>query len=164
GVAVGGGPAQQKSARLQGQGAVAQAFGRVADLCAEHQITHLRRLTVRAEALGKQAAADVRGLGLAIPQFGKGRYAVGLEVIATYGQGTAAESFTLNFSGGWDRYKRLRSLVETFCNEADELKASMRVVGEFEDGLEVDGPQFATIRDVLAALELGKIGVEAIPV
>ena len=155
---------KQKPAKLQGQGAVAQAFGQIADLCAEHKITHLRRLYVRAEGLGKQAAADVRGLGLAIPQFGKGRYAIEQNIIATFGQGAGAESFTLNFRGGWDRYKRLKSLAEAFCGEADELKATMRVAGEFEDGLEVAGAQFATMRDVLATLEMGKISVEAIPV
>ena len=140
-----------------------QAFGQIADLCAEHKITRLRRLYVRADGLGKQAAADVRGLGLAIPQFGKGHYAVEQNVIAMFGQGAGAESFTLNFRGGWDRYKRLRSLAEAFCGEADELKATMRVACEFDDGLEVSGMQFATIRDVLTALELGKISVEAIP-
>ncbi len=164
GVAVGGGPAQQKPARLQGQGAVAQAFGQIADLCAEHKITHLRRLSIKADGQGKQAAADVRGLGLAIPQFGKGRYVVDQNIIAAFGQGATAESFTLNFRGGWDRYKRLRSLAEAFCSEADELKATMRVTGEFEEGLEVAGAQFATIRDVLATLEMGKISVEATPV
>jgi len=164
GVAVGGGPGQQKPARLQGQGAVAQAFGQISDLCAEHKITHLRRLSIKADGLGKQAAADVRGLGLAIPQFGKGRYVVDQNIIATFGQGATAESFTLSFRGGWDRYKRLRSLAEAFCSEADELKATMRVTGEFEEGLEVAGMQFAMIRDVLATLELGKISVEATPV
>jgi len=161
GISVGGGGVKLTPARLPGQGAVAQAFGQIADLCAEHKITRLRRLTVRAEGLGKQAAADVRGLGLAIPQFGKGRYAIEQNIIATFGQG--AESFTLNFRGGWDRYKRLKSLAEAFCGEADELKATMRVAGEFEDGLEVAGAQFATMRDVLATLEMGKISVEAIP-
>ncbi len=163
GVTVGGGPGQQKPARLQGQGAVVQAFGQISDLCAEHKITHLRRLSIKADGLGKQAAADVRGLGLAIPQFGRGRYAIEQDLTATFGQGASMESFKLQFRGGWDRYKRLRSLVEAFCSEADELKAAMRVVGEFEDSLEVDGPQFATIRDVLATLELGKVSIEAIP-
>ena len=158
GVTVEGG--KQMPAKLQGQGAVTQAFGQVADLCAEHKITHLRRLIIRADGLGKQAAADVRGLGLAIPQFGKGRYTIEQNIIATFGQGVGAESFKLEFRGGWDRYKRLKSLAEAFCNEADELKATMRVVGEFEDGLEVMGTQFATMRDVLATLELGKIYVE----
>jgi hypothetical protein len=142
---------------------VAQAFGQIVDLCAEHKITRLRRLTVKAEGLGKQAAADVRGLGLAIPQFGKGRYAVEQAIIATFGQGAGAESFTLNFRGGWDRYKRLKSLAEAFCGEADELKATMRVAGEFEDGLEPAGAQFTTMRDVLATLEMGKVSVEAVP-
>ncbi|OQA44952.1 MAG: hypothetical protein BWY52_01458 [Chloroflexi bacterium ADurb.Bin325] len=163
GVAVGGGPAQQRPTRFQGQGAAAQAFGQLVDLCAEHKVAHLRRLTITVDALGKQAAADVRGLGLAIPQFGKGRYVVEQDVKAEFGGGTAAESFTLNFRGGWDRYKRFRSLVEAFGSEADELKATMRVAGEFEDGLEVAGAQFAAIRDVLTTLELGRISVEGIP-
>ena len=169
GVTVGGG--KQKPARLQGQGAAAQAFEQIADQCAEHKITHLRRLSIKADGLGKQAAADVRGLGLAIPQFGKGRYTVEQTIIATFGQpvvasgpGSAAgETFKLEFRGGWDRYKRLKPLTEAFCSEANELKATMRVVGEFEDGLEVAGAQFGTMRDVLAALEMGKISVEAIP-
>ena len=163
GISVGGGGLKLPPVKLQGQGAVAQAFGQIADLCAEHKITRLRRLYVRAEGLGKQASADVRGLGLAIPQFGKGRYAVEQNIIAMFGQGAGAESFKLEFRGGWDRYKRLRSLAEAFSGEADELKATMRVACEFDDGLEVAGMQFATIRDVLTALELGKISVEAIP-
>ena len=39
----------------------------------------------------------------------------------------------------------------------------MRVTGEFEEGLE-RGAQFGAIRDVLVALELGKISVEAVAV
>ena len=77
--------------------------------------------------------------------------------------GSGAETFKLEFRGGWDRYKRLRSVAEAFCSEADDLKATMRVAGEFEEGLDISGQQFAGIRDVLSALELGKITVEAVP-
>jgi len=163
GITSGGGGAKLTPARLQGQGAVAQAFGQIADVAAEHKITRLRRLAIKAEGLGKQAAADVRGLGLAIPQFGKGRYGIEQSIIATWGQGAHAETFKLEFQGGWDRYKRLKPVAEAFCGEADELKVTMRVIGEFEDGMEVNGAQFTTIRDVLATLEMGKISAEAIP-
>ena len=65
---------------------MAQAFERIVDLCAEQKIGCLSRLAIQAEGLGKQAAADVRGIGLAIPQFGKGRYAIDQLIIATFGR------------------------------------------------------------------------------
>ncbi len=151
-------------AKLQGQGAVSQAFQQVLDLCQEHKVERLKLLSVKIEASNKQAAADLRALGLAIPQFGKGRFTVAQDLVASYGQGTpTAESFRSEFRGGWERYKRLKQLLDAFAQEADELKATMRVNAEFDGGLEVAGQQFATIRDVLAALEVGKVLVEAVP-
>jgi hypothetical protein len=165
GVTGGGGKdgGKQIPALLKGQGAVLQAFGQVADQCAEHKVTHLRRLIIRAEGLNKQVAADIRGLGLAIPQFGKARYNIQQQVIAAYGPAAGGETFEVKFNGGWERYKRLRTVVEAFCTEADQLTGKMRVEAEFEHGLEVGGQQFAIMRDVLATLELGKITVEAVP-
>ncbi len=154
---------EKTPARLQGEGAVNQAFQRIVDLCQEHEITHLRRLFVRVDGVGKQIAADMRALGLAIPQFGKGTFVVEQEVIAAYGEGAAAEAFEQTFQGGWDRYKRLRTITDAFGQEATELKARMRVRGEFDPGIEVGSPQFETIRDVLITLEVGKVLVEAAP-
>jgi len=136
----------------------------VADQCQEHKIERLARLFIRIEGHGKQMASGVRALGLAIPQFGKGRFGVELDVKATYGQDDLRESFSQNFSGGWKRYKRLKSVVEPFLQEADELKVILRVACQFEQGLEVKSQQFETMRDVLATLDLGRIVVEAMPV
>lgn len=47
--------------------------------------------------------------------------------------------------------------------EADELKVVMRVACQFDAGLEVNGQLFETIRDVLTALDLGRIILEVIP-
>ena len=140
-----------------------QAFQQVADQCQEHKVERLARLFIRIEGNGKQMASGVRSLGLAIPQFGKGRFGVELDVKATYGQSEQRETFSQNFSGGWERYKRLKSVVEPFLQEADELKVTMRVACQFENGLEIGAQQFETMRDVLSALDLGRIVVEAIP-
>jgi len=102
-------------------------------------------------------------LGLAIPQFGKGKYAIEQELIAEYRSEKGDEEYSQKFRGSWERYKRLKSTVDSFAREADELKATMRVGAEFEDGLEVPGDQFTMIRDVLLTLEIGKVQVEVLP-
>ena len=152
---------KQIPARLSGQGAVAQAFQQVIDACHEHELTRVRQMFLRVEGLGKQGASDARALGLAIPQFGKGRFGIDLEMSATFGPG--AKSFTLHFKGGWDRFKRLKSVAEQFGQEADEVKVTMRVGMEFDEALEVDGAQLQTMREVLVTLGLGKIVVEVVP-
>ena len=150
--------------KILGQGAVNQAFQQIIDQCLEHKITHLSRLHIMIDGGGKQIANDMRALGLAIPQFGKGYYAIEQNLTATYSLEEGREIFTQTFKGSWDRYKRLKSITESFGQEADELKVNMRVGTEFEDGLEIDGIQFETIRDVLITLGLGKTNVEAVPV
>ena len=105
-------------------------------------------------------AGRVRSLGLAVPQFGKGQFAVELDAVASYGKG---EMFKQEFRGGWDRYKRLKSILEPFLQEADELKVKMRVACTFDGGLDPAGAQFNTIRDVLSTLELGRVMIEAVP-
>jgi hypothetical protein len=157
-------PTPTTKAKLQGQGAVNQAFQQVMDLCQDQKVNQVGRLVLAVEGSGKQAAADLRVLGLAVPQFGKGRFTLSARVIGSFGQGPNAEFLTLDFRGGWDRYKRLRNIAETFAQEADELKVSVRLTADFDEGLDVEGAQITTIRDVLAALEMGKVTLEAFAV
>lgn len=152
-----------KPAKLTGQGAVAQAFQQILDQCQEHDIQRLSRLFIRIEGTHKQAASDMRSLGLAIPQFGKARFNIVQSLILSYSQGPEGESFSLEFSGGWERYKRFKSLTDAFAQEASELKITLRVGMDFDGGLEVNEQDFLNIRDILTALEVGKIQVEAVP-
>ena len=93
---------------------------------AKHQLARVRQMFLRVDGLGKQGASDARALGLAIPQFGKGRFAIEQEMSATFGQG--GESFTLHFKGGWDRFKRLKSVAEQFGQEAVTRFLGLRIV------------------------------------
>ncbi len=161
---VDGGDDRGIPAKFVGQGAVNQAFQQILDQSQENGITHLSHLFIKIDGMGKQIAKDMRALGLAVPQFGKGYFAVEHNLTATYGKESSQEAFSQSFKGGWDRYKRLKTTTDSFGQEADELKVVMRVGAEFEGGLEVQDVQFGTIRDVLVTLELGKIYLEAIPI
>ena len=152
-----------KPAKVTGVGAVMQAFQQIIDSCQEHDILRVSRLAIRIEGTNRQAALDMRSLGLAIPQFGKGKYTIQQSLIAAFGKGQDSEAFNLNFKGGWERYKRLKSLTDAFGQEADEVKLAIQVAAEFESSLEVNGQDFLNIRDILAALEIGKVQIEAIP-
>jgi len=154
---VGGG----KPGKVIGQGSVAQAFQQILDQCQEYKFNRLSRIILSVAGSGKQAASDLRAVGLAIPQFGKGKFTFEQEVIASFGKG--GETFHLNFKGVWDRYKRIKSLTDSFAQEADEFKMSLRVGVEFEDGLEVNSLDYLTMRDVLVTLDVGKIVLDAIP-
>jgi len=150
-------------AKLQASGAVTQAFQQIVDQTQEYEITHLRELYIRVEGVGKQGASDLRALGLAVPQFGKGRFTIEQDLLAEFGKGATAETLHQNFKGSWDRYKQLKSVSDAFSQEADQFKVMLRVGAEFGDGLQVNGAQFQTMREVLSALEVGKIILEAVP-
>jgi len=155
-------PGTKKPNRVSGQGVVTQAFQQILDQCQEHGFTHLSRLVLTVTAIGKQAAADLRAIGLAIPQFGKGTYSLEHDMTATYNN--QAETFQLKFKGGWDRYKRYKSITDTFAQEAGELKLTLRFAVDFTEGLEISSQDFLTMRDVLMTLDVGKISLDAVPV
>lgn len=150
-------------AKLQGAGAVSQAFQMLTDEAEEYGITHLRQIFIRIEGAGKQGAADMRALGLAIPQFGKGVFTVDQHLIAEFGKGEDIESLEQKYRGGWERYKRIKSVSDALSQEADSFRVTWLLGAEFKDGLEVGAEQFQTIRDVLVTLDVSKITIEAVP-
>ena len=133
------------------------------DQCQEHDIKTLGKLFISIDGAGKQAAQSSRALGLAIPQFGKGQFYIIHKLHAVFLTDREKESFIQDFQGTWDRYKRLKNVVDAFGEEADEFKVEMRVQADFKGGIEVNKDQFINIKDVLANLEVGRIQLEAVP-
>lgn len=157
-----------KPSRVIGQGAVAQAFQQILDQCQEYEFTRLSQIVLAISGTGKQAASDLRAVGLAIPQLGKGKFSFNQDVIATFplresSDGKSGETFHLNFKGTWDRYKRIKSVTDAFAQEAGEFTMSLRLGIEYDGGLEVNGPDYLAMRDILANLEVSKIHLEAVP-
>ena len=149
---------EKPQTRLHAEGAPSQAFQRLSDLCAESKIARLRVLLVRFDGSGATGARELKSLGLAIPQMGKGTYRVEQNLTSEFGDD---ESLTVGFKGSWDRYKRLKQVTDAFAGEAKKLQVGVALRVDFADGLEVTGPQFSTMRDVLAGLELGRVVLDA---
>ncbi len=145
---------------LQGSGAPAQAFQRLYDLCADQEIAWLRQLTISIQGDGQQGANEVRALGLAIPQMGKGSFWVEQSLTAEFDEG---EQIHVSFKGGWDRYKRLKQVTDTFAQEGRKFNARTTLNAEFPHGLEVMGDQFRTIHDVFSQMGFGHMAVSAEP-
>ena len=113
----------------------------------------LKRLFIRVEGPGKNAATAVRSLGLAIPQMGKAKFTLDQNMVLEFGDG---ENFKVNFAGSWDRYKRVKTLTDALSQEASNASVKLVLRAEFDTGLDVGGDQFQTIRDVLESLGIGQ--------
>jgi len=151
-------PQQQQKRRYETDGAAAQVFQRLRDWATDAKVTHLDRLFVKVEGRGKEAAKDARMMGLAIPQLGKGSYAVEQNMTCQFGD---TETFKVSFSGTWDRYKQLKTLTDAFGQAASDVQVTTQLKAEFEGGLDLAGAQFETIRDVFCQLEFGKLHLAA---
>lgn len=149
-----------KPKRVLGEGTPAQAFQTISDQCHDHGVKVLARLFIRVEGMGKDAARDIRSLGLAIPQMGKAQYQLDQRLVLEFEGG---EKFQVEFSGSWDRYKRIKSITDQLSQEASNASCRMAVRADFEAGLSVAGDQFQTIRDVLDSLGMGKVFVDGQP-
>jgi len=146
--------------KLQAEGAPAQAFQNLLDQCHDQHVSHLSRLFIRVEGQGKEGADEARSLGLAIPQMGKGNFAVEQTFNAEFGQ---AETLSITFTGGWDRYKRLKQITDAFGQEASKLLIRTTLRVDFAGGLTVDSEQFQTIHEVFTTLSFGRMRVNAEP-
>jgi len=129
------------------------------------QVVVVFTLTTQQDAFSDQTerilrTLSVRALGIAIPQLGKGKFSIEQEMSAEFGEN---EQFTVSFQGTWNRYRRLKSVTDQFSQEAQSLFVRTTLRAEFPEGLPVGGPQFQTIRDIIAQLIKGKILLEAEP-
>lgn len=158
---VGEGEEPKDRLRTRADGAPAQAFQKIADAFTDAKAGAIARLLVHCEGAGKEAAADTRGLGLAIPQLGKGTFHITQSLNAEFGEPPNSETFSLNFSGSWDRFKRVKELTDAFAKEAAKMHLRMTVRADFPDGVSVNDDQFQQMKDVFSTLGIGKLVVEA---
>ena len=152
---------ERRATTAAGQGPPSQAFQRVADALHDAKAARIGKLRIRCSGSGSAAIHNARSLALAIPQLGIRDLRVELDLATQVGQSPGRETLTLAYQGGWDRYRRLTSVVETFGREATEATVDLRLHAAFKEGLEVAGEEFQAIRELLTALELGSIEVTA---
>jgi len=145
---------------FRAEGPPAQAFQNLSDQCADRHVDTLKNLRLLLEGSGKEGARDLRSLGLAIPQLGKGSFSLNQDLTLEFGP---QAHFKLQFEGPWERYKRLKQVTDAFAQEADKLTVRTQLRAEFPEGLPLAGDQFQTLRDVFTTLGLGKLVLEAEP-
>lgn len=137
-------------------GAPGRAFQRIADRFHDAGREFVGELVITCEGL-----PDMQSLGIAVPQFPKGEYRVHHELTAEFGEPGAGESLTVGFTGGWNRYKRLRSVLETQAREATKVVVRNVLTATYPDGLSPASASYQTLRDVLVQLDMGRIEVRA---
>lgn len=98
-----------------------------------------------------------------MPQFGKGDFRIDLSFTSEFPPDGGGGNMQTTFRGPWDRYKRLKTVIDQFGKEASSVNVRMTMTGEFAAGLAVSEEQFATIGEVLTQLNLGKLTVAAEP-
>jgi len=153
--------AEKKRFVVSREGAPAQVFQAIADAFHDARQTRLFRLIVRCDGSGRQAAAEARSLGLAIPQLGKGDYRVDLALHAEFGDAETRESLVVEYKGGWERYKRLKQITDALGQEATSVNVRAAMIARFADGLDIGSDAYSAIRDVFSTLEFGRLVVEA---
>lgn len=152
---------QSRLFHASAEGAPAQVFQAIADQFHDRKAQKISKLSVRCEGSGKEAAADVRALGLAIPQLGKGAYRIEQSVTAEFGDGAGRDAFSATFDGSWERYKRVKQLTDAFSIEASKVNIRCALHAVYGEGLPVESDQFQSMRDVFSSLGMGRIIVEA---
>lgn len=152
------GPGPARATTLDATGAPAEAFQKLRDQCGDRGIRTLKRVAISLEGSGPDCARELKSLGLAIPQMGKGNYTIEQKLACEFAKD---DTFISTFRGGWERYKRLKQVTDAFAGEAEKLTATTVLTAEFPEGLDVSGSQFDTMRDVLAGLEIGRVTIRA---
>ena len=137
-------------------GAPGRVFQRIADRFHDAGRELVAELVIICEGL-----PDMQALGIAVPQFPRGEYRLRHELTAEFGDAGAGESLTVDFAGPWNRYKRLRSVLETQAREATKVAVRNVLTATYPEGLAPASAGYQTLRDVLVQLEMGRIEVRA---
>ena len=149
-------------AHFEAKGSPGQLLQTLNDTFLDLKVEAVGRIIFTLEGNSSETASDLKRLGLAIPQMGKGQVSLKAKLIATFGQAPSEETFMLDFKGGWDRYKRLKDLAESMAKEASQLHIQIMVTLRFPDGLPLQGEALGSMRDVLSSLGIGTMSVEAV--
>ena len=149
-------PDTAKALDVTEEGAPGKVFQRIADRFHDAGRELVGELVITCEGF-----SDMQSLGIAVPQFPKGGYRLRHDLTAEFGDPASGESLTVGFIGDWNRYKRLRSVLETQAREATKVRVTNVLTATYPDGLSPASAHYQTIRDVLAQLDMGRIEVRA---
>jgi hypothetical protein len=152
----------ERPKKITARGVPTQAFQSLSDQCQEHQIAAVEKLFLMIEGAGASISNDLRALALAVPQLGRGQFGVELRLTLTFGEAGEQEDFELVYQGGWDRYKRMRALIDEFSKEAVTSSVRARLAVLFDRSMPVGSEAYQAFPEVLSALEIDNLQIEAL--
>lgn len=152
------GPDGPEALRFSLQGAVGQVFQDIRNRFHDAGHGTLARLSLTLEGVGAEVAKDARSLGLAIPQLPRqGELVVKQTFGAAFPGPDGSESLEVEYSGSWERYRRIKDLTDALANEATELSVRLAAQWRFPEGLLVSSPEFEKFQEVLGGFGFGRI-------
>lgn len=153
------GAPQEPEPFLVGSGAVDQAIQQLLDGMHDRGLEALGVLRISVQGSDQEGARELRSLGLAIPQLGSGDYRVEVRVSAEYPD---RDCLVVDFRGPWERYRRLKDVVDGLVKEASRVEMRATLECRFADA-GANPARLSEVRDVLRALDLGHLEVRAEP-
>jgi len=144
---------------LRGEGTVEQAIQQILDGMHDHKASALSFLRLALGGSGQEAARELKGLGLAVPQLGPGEYRLEVRVIAEYGSG---DHLRFEFKGPWEQYRRMKDALEGALSQAERLETRATLECRFVHA-GCDASRLAEMREVLRDLDLGRVEISAEP-
>jgi hypothetical protein len=146
---------------LQAEGNPAKAFRSLADVCQENKVSALQGIALALDGIGDSAGKDLRGLALAVPQLPKGQFSFRLQLTASFGAPPITETIDLSYDGTWERYKRMRQMIEEISKETKSLRVVARLDGSFDPPLEATAERLEAISAILTGLEIDRVQLSA---
>ncbi len=144
---------------LQTEGVVDQAIQRLLDKLNDSGLKGIRQLKLMLEGNDEQGTRELRSLGLAVPQLGRGKCKLEVTAVAEFAQG---DDLKLVFRGPWERYRALKDATDSLFRQAPGFHARAALTIDFEPG-EGTPDRLNGIREVLRALDIGRVTVKAEP-
>jgi hypothetical protein len=156
-----GRPRPPRPGPIEDRGPATQIFQGLLDQARERGIPAIAGLSLRVEGSKAGLLKKLRTMGLAVPQFPKASVTVEAFAALDLDDGSHLE---LRYVGPWARYKALHDIVQHVKdNELRDGTGHLELRLAFDGGLDVEGPELGTIRDVLQQLDPGELVLRATP-
>lgn len=145
--------------RFQLEGTPGEVFQEIADRFHDAGALRIGRMTLRKEGSGRQVAHEIRSLGLVIPQLGRAQVRVQYSLNSSFQGEAREEHLMVEFTGGKDRYMRIKNFTDSFAKEANQVTGTLELELVYQEGLSVEGDEFASLKDLLVQMGLGTLVV-----
>lgn len=139
-------------------GSPSKALQAILDRISDDKVEQIKSISITMDDRTTKPVEDIKLLGIALPQLPQvGDYKISLRLRAHYANG---DSFDVSFNGNWDRYRRVKTLSDSFASEAERISdTALTIKKSFAEGTNLN-LELQSIREILTSLGIGRILVQ----